>query len=292
MNEMGKRGLLYGLGLGIAVGLLGAWWSADGQADAITLLSSADVQLRLAYAMPERDLGGAPLPARDELIAAAERQLAAVERSDPGMACTAEFRGFAHMLRGECAEAAAAYRRARGCQDCTAEQRDVLVFNEARMLAKAGRGEEALAVFADHAPALDARYGPQRRIEEVEIMCSLGRVDAAKAALQALFQDPALDPMARLQGARLHEKLGQAELADAQYAAVAEQLPIADCHRARLKLAGGDVDTALVLLERAASAAPAEVRRLLREEPGAWQAAAMDARFDQYLSMRPAAPGR
>ncbi len=292
MNDLVKRCQLYGTGLLVVGGLLGAWWAQRSDADAVTLLSSADVQLRLAYAMPEVDREGKALSARADLIAAAEQHLTTVERLTPGMACTAEFRGFAHMLRGECAAAAAAYRLARGCGDCTAEQRDVLVFNEARMLAKAGRGDEALAVFAANASALDERYGPQRRLEEIGILCDLGRSDVAVTRLANLLADPSIDAMARLQGAQLCERTGQFDLAVANYTAAAEQLPIADYHCARLKLATGDTDMAFVLLERAAGAVPAEVRRLLHEESGAWQAAATEARFQQYLPLRAATPGR
>ncbi|MBL8725364.1 MAG: hypothetical protein JNK49_15080 [Planctomycetes bacterium] len=292
MNEAKRRVWLYGSGLAIVGGLLGSWWMQRSDADAITLLSSADVQLRMAYAMPLADREGRVLPARAELIAAAEQNLATVDRMTPGMACTAEFRGFAHMLRGECAAAAAAYRTARTCADCTAEQRDVLVFNEARMLAKAGRGTEALAVFAANAEPLDERYGPQRRIEEIGILCDLGRKDEAQARLEAILSESSLDALARLQGAQLCERIGQLLAAQANYQAVAEQVPIANYHLARLKLASGDVDTAFVLLERAASAAPAEVRRLLQEEPSVWQVAAADARFQEYLPLRAATPGR
>jgi hypothetical protein len=69
-------------------------------------------------------------------------------------------------------------------------------------------------------------------------------------------------------------------------------VPVADYHRARLKLSAGDVDTCLQLLERAAAAVPAEVRRLVRQDEGVWQALAAEPRFRRLAEPGPATPGR
>jgi hypothetical protein len=53
----------------------------------------------------------------------------------------------------------------------------------------------------------------------------------------------------------------------------------------------GEVDTGFELLERAAKAVPAEVRRRIREEAGVWSTVEKDARFQQ-LADRSATPGR
>jgi tetratricopeptide (TPR) repeat protein len=292
MNELAKRLCLYG-GAAAVVAALG-WVVAThtAEADAVTMLSSADVQLRFAHGMPATDKQGRPLESRAAMIAEAERYLVTVDRVQPGLAVTAEFRGFAHMLRGQYAAAAAKYAEARQCSDCGDEQRDVLAFNEARMLAKAGQGERALEVFAQHAKRLDSRFGTQRRLEEAAILRQVGRAADAQARLDAVVGEASVSPVARLQAGIEYAALGRDDAAAAQLGAVAEEIPIADYHLAQLKLRRGDVDTCLDLLGRAAKAQPAEVRRLLREEAAAWSAVVEDARFQEITKSGPAAPAR
>lgn len=291
MNETTNRILLYGLGVAIAGGLAFAMATNEASADAMTLLSSAQTQLQLAYVIPAKDKQGHELSARQEMIAKAVQSLEQAEQQAPGMACTAEFRGFAHMLLGEYAAAAACYERAQGCRDCEAEQRDVLAFNQARMLAKAGRGDAALTVFRAHQKALDARFGQQREIEEAGVLRGLGRADEAMATLDRALGGDAVEPVVWLQAGLEFEQLGHLDRAEAAFVHVAKTVPAADYHLGRLKLASGAVDSALDCLERAAKAAPAEVKRLVREEPDAWRALAADARFQQ-ITAPAATPGR
>jgi len=292
MNHTLSRALLYG-GAAALLGTLGLFWKVGStDADVVTLLSSADVQLRLAHGIPERDKQGKVLDSRERMITAAEQHLATAERLQPGMAVTAEFTGFAHMLRGRFEEAAACYERAAACADCGAEQRDVLSFNQARMLAKAERLEQALAVFGRHATALDARYGYQRVIEEAAILQRLGRVADAVQRVLPVLADAQAEPMASVQAAVQCLESGRPDLAEPALERAAAQVPIADYHRARLKLSRGDVDTSLVLLERAAKAQPAEVRRQLDNDAGAWSAVALHARFREITEPGMAAPAR
>lgn len=292
MNELQKRSLLYGIGALVLGGLGTVWGVGRAGADAMTLLSSADVQLRLAYGIPAQGRDGKALSSREAMITDAERHLVEVERMQPGMAVTAEFQGFAAMLRGRPADAAAAYRRARGCGDCGEEQRDVLLFNEARMLAEAGNREQAVALFERHAAALDARFGHQRAIEQAGILRELGRRQSAEHLLDGVMRDEAALPMAALQAGQQYERLGHTDKAAAMFARAAAAVPIADYDLARLKLQQGDVDSCLQLLERVAAVQPAEVRRRLREESDAWQAVAGEARFRELCSSPPATPGR
>jgi len=53
----------------------------------------------------------------------------------------------------------------------------------------------------------------------------------------------------------------------------------------------GDVDTALVFLERAAAAAPADVRKRLSKDASAWKLVEADGRF-QAMQGTVASPGR
>jgi hypothetical protein len=86
--------------------------------------------------------------------------------------------------------------------------------------------------------------------------------------------------------------MGDADRAEACLLHAATALPIADYHRARLKLTAGDVDSCLRLLTRATEAVPAEVRRLVREDAAVWQTLAADARFAAWTDTGPATPGR
>lgn len=292
MNELQKRSLLYGSALVVLSGIGVAVATGHTDADVMTMLSSADVQLRLAHGIPARDGAGHELSARTEMITQAEGYLAAVERVQPGMAVTAEFQGFALMLRERYQEAATHYRRARQCQDCTAEQGDILAFNEARMLAKAGSREKALALFEQQAAAFDARFGHQRAVEQAAVLRELGRRAEAETLLDAVARDRAAAPLASLQAGEQYALLGHASKAEAMFVRAAEAVPIADYCLAKLKLQQGDTDRSLQLLEGVAKVQPAEVRRRLREEPEAWQAVAEVARFRELCSTAPATPSR
>lgn len=291
MHETTKRLFLYGAAAALIGGIGYAMATVDRSADTTTLLSSAQTQLGLAYAIPATDKQGKALSARDDMIAQAVVALEQVERRSPGMACTAEFRGFAHMLRAEFVDAAACYEQAQRCLDVQAEQRDVLAFNQARMLAKAGRGEDALAVFRAHDKALDARFGQQRAIEEAAILRGLGRVEEAVATLEAALAGDSTEPVVWLQAGLELEQLGRLSRAEEVYTHIVSTVPIAEYHIGRLKLRAGAVDSALDCLERAAKGAPAEVRRLVHDEPDVWRALAKDARYEQITAPL-ATPGR
>ena len=292
MKEVTSRVLLYGSAVLALGGIAVTWANTNTEADVMTLLSSADVQLRMAYTIPNVDQNGQPIDARENLITSAVEHLEKVERIEPGMAVTSEFRGFAHMLEGEFAAAAACYQRARDCDDCAAEQFDILAFNQARMLAKAGRHEAALEVFGQNAAALDERFGHQRRIEEAAILREMGQEERAIAQLREVLAEDGVTSMTRLQAGRQLVELGSFELAEQALAEAAKELPIADYYMARLKLRQGKVDTCLELLERVVEARPIEVRRLLRKESDAWSGVSEDARFQRLDESTPASPGR
>lgn len=292
MNEAQGRALLYGSAMVIVVGLCAASMLYRPEPDVYTLLSSADVQLRMAYAIPAVDKQGVSLSARDEMIADAQKNLDLVEQIKPGMACTAEFRGFVHMLRGEPKQAAATYAEARRCQDCTAEQADVLTFNQARMLAEAGDIDAALQVFSVNAARLDSRFGTQRNLEEASMLRRVGRVQEAEQRVDGVVAGGAVDAMSWLQAGREYLELGKSDKAERALTSAQADVPIANYYLARLKLVAGDVDRALALLETATAAVPGDARRLLREEAEVWQGIATDVRFEQLQTPRAATPGR
>lgn len=292
-KETTSRALLYGGALTL-LGALGALWAdahADAEADVTVLLDSARVQLQAAYLTPAADLEGEALSSRVQLIETVESHLESVERRRPGLAVTAEFRGFAHMLQGEFLEAAACYRRARSCEDCGEEQRDVLAFNEARMYVAAGDGEAALGVLSEHRASLDARYGHRRRLTEAKILATLGREREALRRLTIVTADGDVSSMASVEAAEVYLDLEREAEAEALLQRARADAPIADYLLARLKLREGDVDSSFERLARAYEARPAEVRRRLRDEAGAWSAVAREERFQQF-GVSSAAPGR
>lgn len=292
MNEAMSRVLLYGGAVAAIAGVAIAWANTSTDADVMTLLSSADSQLRMAHAIPPVDQQGRRLDQRDVMIEHAIEQLVKVERIEPGMACTAEFRGFAHMLQGEFSEAAACYADASTRKDCGDEQRAVLAFNQARMLAQAGQGERALEVFAANRTALDTRFGQQRLIEEASILRGLGRDKEALQRLDGVVANGDTAPMARLQAGREYSELGAFEAAENAFNSIRSEIAIADYYLAQLKLRQGQTDICIELLERVSKTRPAEVRRMLREEADAWSAVSSDSRFQELSKLVPASPGR
>jgi tetratricopeptide (TPR) repeat protein len=287
-----SRVVLYGGASVVIAGIAIAWSNTSTEADVMTLLSSADSQLRMAKAIPAVDLQGKRLDKRDEMIVHAIEQLSKVENLEPGMACTAEFRGFAHMLQGEYSEAAACYQDARTCKDCGDEQHDILAFNQARMLVRAGDAAGALDIFTANKVTFDARYGHQRRLDEAVILRGLGRTSEAFARLEVVTSDADASPMARLQAGREYVELADFAAGEEVLKSVRDEIPIADYYLAHLKLRLGQVDVCIGLLERVSKVRPAEVRLMLREEAEAWSAVAQDVRFQELSKLLPASPGR
>ncbi|MGE3172819.1 MAG: hypothetical protein AB7O97_09335 [Planctomycetota bacterium] len=290
MRETTRRALLYGGATPLLAAMVWAGFVYEAEPDLDTLLGAANVQMRLAYGMPERDRDGRPVPARLELIESAARNLARARLQAPESPILAEFDGFLCQLQGEPRTAAAHYRRARELPDCGPEQHDVLVFNEARMLRAAGAPKEALAVFEAQHRTLAPALSEQCCIERAELLHQLGRDDEALPLLQQAAAGE--QPMAWMQAGVLFARMGDPVRADAILGRAAEAVPIADYHRAHLKLVAGDVDTCLRLLGRAAAAVPAEVRRMVREDASAWQALDGDARFRELVEPTSATPGR
>lgn len=291
-KEALHRSLLYGASSLVLSGLVYAGFVWQPEVDVWTLLSSADVQVRMAYGMPSHDQAGRVLAAREELIAAAERNLEAVERQAPGMAIALEFQGFVRGLRGDPAGAAALYRRASAAADATPEQRQVLVFNEARMLAQAGDTTAALAVFAAASGWLPPELQAERQVEEAELLRRAGRLSEAETTLDSIAGNAVVAPTAWIEAGLVYERLQRTEMAERCYQRASGGAPMGNYHLARLKLRGGDADNALELLERAWNVVPAEVRRQIGDDRDAWQALAESARFQKLIGSWPAAPGR
>jgi tetratricopeptide (TPR) repeat protein len=282
-NDQRKRVALYGIGGSVLAALVFAGFVYEADPDVMTVLGAANVQLRTAFAIPAKGPDGRPLSARADLLASAEHNLAIAERIAPGLAVTAEFRGFLKAIRGDHRGAAREYRQAQDCEDCTADQRTTLLFNEVRQFVAAGDGAAALRAFAERGQALPAECAAQRRIEEAAALHQLGRTADAVAAIDGVLAT-ADAPLAWLQAGQRLLAMGLVDRATAAFEQARADVPIADYHLAQLKLARGEVDTCLELLERAVRASPAEVRRRLSCDSGAWQEVATDARFLRIMA--------
>ncbi len=298
-NQRRRRVWLYGCAASAALALGYGGFLYEAEPDFGQLLSSVNVELRLAGSMPAVDKDGVPVQARAELLAAAGRELARARRQRPDSPLLLEFEGYRASLLGQPRAAAAFYRQAMNAPGCEPAQRDVLAFNEARMLAAAGDHAAAIAAL-DAAQAFVAEgLQAQCMVERAELRITASQrgtagaetllADARALLLQAERRDA---PMAWVQAGNAHEAMGDHELAFSAYCKAAAAGPAAWGFAARLKLRLGDVDTARELFERAVEAAPAEMRRLVREDPSAWQALPEAARLAGQATTGLATPGR
>lgn len=290
MSQSNRRALLYGTAAPVLGFLLWLLLGYEAEPDFVQLLRGVDMQLRLAHGIPAVDRDGNPVAAHQELLANVERDLSRARRQQPDSPVLIEFEGFFWQLKGNPREAASCYRRARQMTDCTAEQRDVLLFNEARMLESAGHQDEALTVLESAQSVVAEPYRVPCLLERSALLHELGRDEDASELLGQVMKCDA--PVAWVSAAKLFVAMRDLGSAEAALLAASPRVPIADAHLARLKLVSGDVDSCWQLLERAATAVPAEMRRLLREEPAAWQAISSDARFVRWTEPVPATPGR
>ena len=250
-------------------------------ADPEMLLSSVDVQLRLAGGMPELDRDGAPLAARRELLGKVRGMLETIDRSGMDTAVVDEYWAYLLRLEGDVDGAVARYRRVRTRPDCAPELRESAFFNEARTLSAAGRGDEALEALASARGELRGELQIEADLLMASIHRGLGRDDKVAELADAVISNADASPMARVRSGRMLEQLGSTERAEAAYVQAGEDSGLALYCRARLKLTQGDADTALELLERAAAAEPARVARLLDEEAEAWAAVQQTERYQQ-----------
>lgn len=291
MRKSTSRGLLYGGAAVVLAGLVYGGFVRKVDQDWMTALSSAQFQMRIAYGMPAQDKAGHPLAAREQLLTSAAEQLAAAARQVPDSPVLVEMQGFLASLRGDARTAAALYRQARMLPGCDADQRDTLVFNEARMLAQSGDRSAALAVLTGCGAGTQPKFADQLILEQASLLYQLGKSEGAVARLDLLMSN-SKDPMAWMSAGSQYADMGRNDAADAAFAKAATQVPVADYHRAKLKLTAGEVDTCLGLLENAVKANPTDTRRLLQQDAATWQVLADNARYQQASAPASAAPGR
>ena len=286
-----SRIVLYSAAAAAVAALLYAGFIHQPKPDFLTDLSAARMQLGIAYAIPALDKDGKEMDSRRQLIATASEQIARAASQQPDHVATRELQAFLAMVDGKPLEAGRLYGEAMELEGVDAEIHDSLLFNQVRCL---DDGQDAAAGLA----ALDAgfeRVQDKYRTEALLLRARLlGRTGDRKQALEVvrdLVASEDVVPMARAEAGEQLESFGLLGEAEAAYARAAEEAPLANYFLSRLKVRNGDVDTALVLLERAAAAAPADVRKRLSKDASAWKLVEADGRF-QAMQGTVASPGR
>ena len=116
MGPTRKRVLAYGFSTLLVGGLTYLGFFYEAAADPITLLSSVDIQIRLASVMPETNREGGPLETRVRMLREVRSNLDRVEAQLPNFAPAREYRAFLAFLDGDHLAAAGHYRALRAAQ--------------------------------------------------------------------------------------------------------------------------------------------------------------------------------
>jgi tetratricopeptide (TPR) repeat protein len=284
----------YGVSGALLGGLIWAGFVHVGDADVGTLVGSAEVQLRLAMAMPASDKHGRPVPAREQLLDEVGAILDRIDAQGPRPFEALELRAYLAYAEGEPERSAELYRQALVHPGCAAEYRADLQLNRAGMLARAGDVERALRELREAEAAMTAGHRSRSRLRQAEILHAAGRRGEAREAVLTIVADDAAGSVPWAAAGRALEALGDPEAAQRAYGRAAAEDPIANYHLGRLKVAAGEIDNGLTFLERAAAVAGPRVRALVREDGAIWQPCADNARFQSVMqtSESAAPPGR
>ena len=293
MNTVIRRILGYGLGGMVAAALVWGGFLYRPSADLWTLLSAIDTQLRLAYVLPAVNKQGESQSERTRMLDDVEEMLDQASDLDPDFAPIGEYRGFLAFMRGDYRGAAEIYRQARDMRECSRDMSDSLVFNEARMLRKAGEQKAALNVLEESRGSLQSKYLDQADLDRASLLIELDRDDEAVRLAHAVAGRGAEHPVAAVKAGQIFEDLQMHDAADSAYQTAAVGDPTANYYRSRLKAGRGEVDSALDLLEQAVQSAPATVRRLAERDGEAWAGVSETERFQRIIRPEESAvPGR
>jgi tetratricopeptide (TPR) repeat protein len=192
MNRTQRRWWLYGSAAPVLGVLAWAGFLYKGSADVGTLLSSVEIQLRLAGGMPATDKQGRPLQARTDLIGHANVLLVELDRRMPRSAQVWEYKAFVAFLEQRFTAAAELYAQAQTFDDCDDELRAGLHRNEARMWLAGGAPERARATLR--------RTGSQPCIDLGFLWEAAGDAATARDVYQAAAAN---EPLAHYDLARL-----------------------------------------------------------------------------------------
>ncbi|MEM7204854.1 MAG: hypothetical protein AAF628_31655 [Planctomycetota bacterium] len=156
MNPLAKRLLSYGAATALTGGMIYAGFVYQADPDLLTMVSSVDVQLRMASVMPEREKDGTLVQERADLLKSARTFLDRIERVEPDYPPAYEYRAFLAYLEKDYAGAAGHYATLRGLEGCSDELREHSVVNQVKMLKMAGDDAGAQKVAQAHEASLSA----------------------------------------------------------------------------------------------------------------------------------------
>ena len=286
-----SRILLYSTATLCAAALCYLGFVHEPKPDYLTDLSAARMQLGIAHAMPAVDKDGNELDARRKLVATAREQVARAASQHPDLLATREMQAFLAMVDGMHLDAARLYGEALELEGVDEEVHDSLVFNQVRCLDQGGESARGLAVLDEALADIQDKYQTEALLLRARLLARSGDRTHAVELLRDLGTRDGVVAMARVDAGEQLEGLGLLVDAEAAYALAAESEPLAHYFLSRLKVRAGDVDESLVLLEREAAAAPAEVRKRLTKDASAWRLVEADGRF-QAVQGTVASPGR
>ena len=292
MQQLKRRLIGYGLGATVA-GVLGyVGFIHKTEADTMTLLSSAEVHLKLAKSMPKLDAEGKPNPVRGNLLDQARDFVERARVRHPDLYLCLEMTAYINAQRGWYLEAAELYRAAQSAEAATPESRSAALLNEVRMWRIVGQAKRALDALDDSAEFVLKKDVPASQMEKVYLLRDLDRsVDSISVAAEVARSSD--DPLASIDAGLYLEESAARELAEKAFRRAAEAEPMANYYLARLKVRAKEFDIGLDLLRRVVASNRRQVQRLVELDAGVWNAVRSDARFTGlFAADKSARPGR
>jgi tetratricopeptide (TPR) repeat protein len=282
----------YGASAIVIAGLIYAGFVHETDADPMTLLGSATVQIRLASSFPRKDKAGQPNAARQEMLDHAREFVNKARKQAPDLHAGIELDAHLSYMDGDYKKAANLFREAQGSRESTPESSVIDRLNEARMWRAAEDPEKALEVLEQISEFL-VSHATTAQLQRAHVLVELGRGDEAVDIATRLAWS-AKDSATLVDAGLMLESQKETEIAEAAFRAAAESEPTANYYVARLKIYEEDFDRGLELLKRAVSADGRLVRSMLTRDSETWEAVAEDERFKGLFtsSDEPAKPGR
>ncbi len=292
MNDTGKRIGGYGAAAIVVAGLIYVSFIRETDADPMTLLGSANVQISLAAAFPELDREGKPNEARIKILRDASEFVARARKQNPNLHAGIELEAHLSYMNGDYKTAAGLFKEAQGSKESTPESSVIDRLNEAGMWRAAEKPEKALAVL-DQLSEFLVTHATMSQNQRAHLLVELDRADEAVDIATRLAYS-CTDPVVLVNVGLLLESQNEMEIAEAAFSAAAERAPWANYYLAKLKIYEEEFDTGLDLLKRAVAADGRRIRAMLKRDSTTWKSIEGDARFkDLFTSAsKPANPGR
>lgn len=291
MNDIAKRIAGYGIGTAVVAGLTYAAFVRETDADAMSLLSSANAQLSLAQNFPAEDRDGTPNEVRARMLREVCDLIKRARVEEPDLHAGVQLEAHLSWTHGDYREAAVLFHEAQTSRDATPETVVIDRLNEARMWRAAEDPEKALEVLAQLSGFLVSQ-AMLAQVQQALVLVELER-PAEAVAIAKRVAHSCTDAGLLIDVGRLLESQDETVDAEVAYRNAAESVPLANYYVARLKIRGQEFDTSVGLLKRAIAADTRRVGVMLKRDAETWQAVRDDTRFKDLISSASAAtPGR